>query len=88
MKRFLPFLLLLVPLVLVGQTQYKLPPKEVVDILDASPTPFVVVSPLRDRMLLVDYKPHPSIAFISQPFLRIAGLRINPELGTRQRLAQ
>ncbi len=89
MKRLLVFVLcLFVAHTLIGQVKYKLPPKEVVDILDAAPTPFVLVSPDRNAMLLVDYKPHPSIAFISQPFLRIGGLRINPELGSRQRLTQ
>ena len=37
-----------VAVVLDAQTLYKLPPKEVVDILDAPPTPMVVVSPRGD----------------------------------------
>jgi dipeptidyl aminopeptidase/acylaminoacyl peptidase len=89
MKRsFLFLVFMLIPSIGSAQSPYKLPPKEIVDILDASPTPFVSVSPQRDAMMLIDFKPHPSIAFISQPFLRIAGLRINPELGARQRTTQ
>jgi hypothetical protein len=72
----------------LAQTPYKLPPKVVVDILDAPPTPFVFLSPRNDAMLLVDYRPHPSIELLAQPFLKLGGLRVNPELGSRQRLTQ
>ncbi|HLP18254.1 MAG TPA: S9 family peptidase, partial [Bacteroidota bacterium] len=71
-----------------GQTTYKLPPKEVVDILDAPPTPGVIVSPARNAMMLVDYQPNPSLEFIAQPILRIAGIRISPALSARQRITQ
>ena len=71
-----------------AQTPYKLPPQEVVAILDAPPTPFVIVSPRKEAMALVDYRPHPSIALLAQPFLKLGGLRINPDTGSRQRLSQ
>lgn len=71
-----------------AQTPYKLPPPEVVDILDAAPTPLVSMSPHNDAMLLVDYRPHPSIELLAQPFLKLGGIRVNPELGARQRLTQ
>ncbi len=77
-----------VALLAVGQTSYKLPPKEVVDILDAPPTPIVSMSPQRDAMMLVEYEAHPPIALLAQPYHRIAGLRINPELNARQRITQ
>ncbi|MBI3004192.1 MAG: S9 family peptidase [Ignavibacteriales bacterium] len=88
MKKLFTMIAVVLPFVVSAQTKYKLPPKEVVEILDATPTPFVVVSPQRDAILFVDFKPHPSIDFISRPFIRLAGLRINTELGTRQRLTQ
>ncbi len=71
-----------------GQQRYKVPPKEVVDILDAPPIPRVLVSPARDAMLLIDYQPNPSLEFIAQPVLRIAGIRITPRLSARQRITQ
>lgn len=71
-----------------AQTQYKLPPKEIVDIIDAPPTPMVFMSTRSDAMLLVDYKPNPTIDVIAKPFLRMAGLRIDPQLKSRQRLTQ
>ncbi|MEI6053361.1 MAG: hypothetical protein WCQ44_11710, partial [Opitutaceae bacterium] len=71
-----------------GETHYKLPPKEVVDILDAPPTPRVIVSPAKNAMLLVEYRPNPSLEFIAQPILRIGGIRISPRLSAQQRITQ
>jgi dipeptidyl aminopeptidase/acylaminoacyl peptidase len=71
-----------------AQTVYELPPREVVDIIDAPPTPYVDISPQSNAMLLIDYKPHPSIGLLAKPFLRLAGLRIDPQIKARQRLIQ
>jgi dipeptidyl aminopeptidase/acylaminoacyl peptidase len=73
---------------LSAQPTYKRPPQQVVDILDAPPTPIPVVSPARNSMLLVEFEPNPSIALLAQPFLRLAGVRINPKIGARQRTTQ
>ena len=69
-----------------GQTPYKLPPKDVVAILDAPAPPLGVLSPPRDNLLLVDVQPYPSIDMVAEPILRLAGLRINPRIGAPQRL--
>ena len=71
-----------------AQTPYKLPPKDVVAILDAPPPPLVITSPARDAMLLVDVQPYPSIEVLAEPVLRVAGVRINPRTGSRQRMIQ
>ena len=68
-----------------GQTPYKLPPKDVVAILDASLPPLPIVSPTRDSLLLVDVRYYPSIAELAEPVLRLAGVRINPRVGCTQR---
>ena len=90
MKRIPCSMLLCVALVWVesaaGQTTYKLPPKDVVAILDASPPPMSIVSPTRDTLLLIEVQPYPSIEVVAEPILRLAGLRINPRLGGLQRL--
>ncbi len=70
-----------------GQEPYKTPPKEVVDILDAPPTPSVTMSPAGDSMLLVERESMPSIAYLSEPILRIAGMRITPAYNSRQVLS-
>jgi dipeptidyl aminopeptidase/acylaminoacyl peptidase len=70
-----------------GQEPYKMPPKEVVDIVDAPPTPSVSMSPSGDTMLLVERESMPSIAYLSEPILRIAGMRITPAFNSRQVLS-
>ena len=64
--------------VLAAQEPYKLPPKEVIDIVDAPPTPMVSMSPAGDTMALIERESMPSIAYLSEPILRIAGMRITP----------
>ena len=89
MKRSLTVaLFILLVLRLHSQTVYKIPPKEVVDILDAPPTPDVMVSPRADGMFLADRPSQPSIAIVSRPFLRLGGIRIDPALNSQQRLTQ
>ena len=57
---------------------YLTPPKAIVDILDAAPLPNVVVSPTHEVMALLPRHSMPPIAEVSQPMLRLAGIRINP----------
>ncbi len=63
---------------------YKLPPQEVIDIIDAPPLPRASINPTGDLMLLVEYESLPSIAYMSQPLLRLAGTRITPNSNSRQ----
>jgi dipeptidyl aminopeptidase/acylaminoacyl peptidase len=87
-KRWLALILAVALLggISAGQAPYKVPPKEVVDILDARPFPHAVLSPRGDLILLADYQAMPSIADLAQPLLRIAGLRITPRTNGRQQL--
>lgn len=55
-----------------------MPPKAIADIIDAPPTPSVDFSPNNQWMLIMDRASLPSIEELSQPELRIAGIRINP----------
>ena len=57
---------------------YRKPPQAVLDVLNAPVTPTAFLSPARDRMILATGVRYPSIADVSQPMLRLAGLRINP----------
>jgi dipeptidyl aminopeptidase/acylaminoacyl peptidase len=70
-----------------AQEPYKLPPKEVIDIVDAPPTPAVSMSPAGDTMALVERESMPSIAYLAEPILRIAGMRITPAYNSRQVLS-
>ena len=57
---------------------YKLPPQEVVEIIDAKPEPSVSFSPDAKWMLLIDRDAMPDIADVSRRMLQLAGLRIDP----------
>ena len=61
-----------------AQARYQLPPKPIVDILDAKPLPTATVSPTRQDIALLERSSMPAIAEVSQPMLRLAGARINP----------
>ncbi len=61
-----------------AQTGYKLPPKEVVDIIDAKPEPSVSWSPDGRWMLFLQNDAMPGIEDLGRRMLRLAGLRIDP----------
>jgi len=87
--RLVVLFILLVALVppVPAQEPYRLPPKEVIDIVDAPPTPSVSLSPAGDVMALVERESMPSIAYLAEPILRIAGMRITPAYNSRQVLS-
>jgi dipeptidyl aminopeptidase/acylaminoacyl peptidase len=62
----------------LGPSQYKLPPQEIVNLIDAKPTPRVSVSPDNKWILLLEYPPLLPLSEISARELRLAGLRIRP----------
>ena len=57
---------------------YLVPPKAIVEVLDAPPPPTVELSASGSAMAVLERASMPSIAELSQPMLRLAGLRINP----------
>ena len=70
---------------LAAQESYRLPPPEVVSIVDAPPAPYVDLSPDGRWMLLLERDALPSIADVSRRMLRLAGLRIDPAANGRYR---
>ena len=72
-------LVLVIALPIPGdQLVYQKPPKEVLDILEAPAPPNLSVNPTRTYALMSDAERYPSIADVSAPMLRLAGMRINP----------
>ena len=69
----------------LGQGAYKQPSKDVMDVLNARVIPVVSVSPVRDRIALLEPLRYPPIAELAQPMLRLAGLRINPGANSQHR---
>lgn len=67
---------------------YQIPPKAIVDILDAPPLPGVVVSPTREVLALLPRRSMPSIAELAQPMLGLAGTRVNASTNGPHRAPQ
>lgn len=58
--------------------QYQTPPPELAVLVNAPPTPDIRINSKGEIMLLLDNAGQPGIAELSQPELRLAGIRINP----------
>src|SRR6185295_6568421 len=61
-----------------GQMQYRKPPREILEVLDAPVFPSGVLSPTGDTLLLGKPLFYPPISDYAEPQLRLAGVRINP----------
>ncbi|WP_017733953.1 S9 family peptidase [Nafulsella turpanensis] len=70
----------------LSELRYQTPPKAIADIIEAPETPEVMIDSKGKTMLLLEENGYPTIEEVSQPELRIAGLRINPATngGSRQ----
>ncbi|MBI9065986.1 MAG: prolyl oligopeptidase family serine peptidase [Salinivirgaceae bacterium] len=81
------FLLSLLSIQLHSQKQitYKTPPEEILKLVDAPTTPYIIIDPTGEWLLQLNNPGMPSIAEVSQPELRIAGLRINPATNNKSR---
>jgi dipeptidyl aminopeptidase/acylaminoacyl peptidase len=64
---------------------YQIPASDIVSIIDAPPTPAASLAPGRRFVALVHYESHPPITQLARPYLALAGLRIDPAVGGRQR---
>ncbi len=64
---------------------YQIPASDIVSIIDAPPTPAASLAPGRRFIALVHYESHPPVAHLARPYLALAGLRLDPALGGRQR---
>ncbi|MFZ0278380.1 MAG: prolyl oligopeptidase family serine peptidase [Candidatus Sulfotelmatobacter sp.] len=62
-----------------GSPGYNQPPKNILDVMHAPSPPVPRVSPTQDAILLVSWQDYPSIARVSIPFLRLAGVRVEPK---------
>ncbi len=58
---------------------YQLPPQEIADLVDAPQTPAVSFNGSGEWMLLMKRPGYKSIEELSQPELRLAGVRLNPK---------
>jgi dipeptidyl aminopeptidase/acylaminoacyl peptidase len=84
-RRFAPIALALCALALstvpclAGELGYQMPSAEIASLVDAPGTPVVRLSPDRTLLLVLQRPSLVSIESVSEPELRLAGLRINPK---------
>ena len=62
-----------------GASGYNQPPKNILDVMHAPSPPVPEVSPTHDTILLVSWQDYPSISRVATPFLRLAGVRVEPQ---------
>jgi dipeptidyl aminopeptidase/acylaminoacyl peptidase len=82
MRRLFVLLLAALPLA----AQYRIPPKELVDVVDAQPTPGAIPSPDGKWLLLIQQPAMLTIEDLSQAELKLAGIRFNPETHDQTRV--
>src|SRR6202167_2151547 len=58
---------------------YNQPPKNILDVMHAPSPPIPAVSPTHDTILLVSWQKYPSSSRVATPFLRLAGVRVEPK---------
>lgn len=89
MKRTLTTVLLLLPFLIHSQVDlsYQLPHDNILELADANLPPSIRMNSKADKALLLYRKSYKSIQELSEPEMRLAGLRINPvtNISSRQR---
>ena len=63
----------------ISYASYKLPPPEIVKIIDAPPPPAAIESPDHCYLLMVEQKYYPPISQLAQRRIPLAGTEINPD---------
>ncbi|CAK7348427.1 unnamed protein product [Dovyalis caffra] len=66
---------------------YRLPPPEIKDIVDAPPLPALSFSPHRDKILFLKRRSLPPLAELARPEEKLAGMRIDGKCNTRSRMS-
>jgi hypothetical protein len=65
---------------------YRLPPKEIQDIVDAPPLPVLSFSPSKDKILFLKRRALPPLSDLAKPEEKLAGVRIDGYSNTRSRM--
>jgi dipeptidyl aminopeptidase/acylaminoacyl peptidase len=66
-----------------GPSGYDRPPQNILDVLHAPSPPVPYLSPTNEAMLLVSWEDYPPMARVATPFLRLAGVRVEPRNHSR-----
>jgi len=60
------------------ESGYNQPPKDILDVMRAPSPPIPSVSPTKDTILLISFDDYPPMSRVATPFLRLAGVRVEP----------
>jgi dipeptidyl aminopeptidase/acylaminoacyl peptidase len=60
------------------ESGYDQPPKNILDVMRAPSPPTPSVSPTKDTILLISLDDYPPMSRVATPFLRLAGVRVEP----------
>lgn len=71
--------LILVSFPAIGQTEFQLPPKEILDLADIQAPAQNIISPNNKFLVQLDRPLYKTLEELAEPELKLAGLRINPE---------
>ncbi|GAA0145511.1 serine protease [Lithospermum erythrorhizon] len=66
---------------------YRLPPKEIRDIVDAPPLPALSFSPHRDKILFLKRRSLPPLSELARQEEKLAGIRIDGKCNSRSRMS-
>ncbi len=61
-----------------SESGYAQPPKNILDVMRAPSPPIPSVSPTKDTILLISLDDYPPMSRVATPFLRLAGVRVEP----------
>lgn len=70
-----------------AEDAYRLPPPRIAEIVNTPPTPRLLPNPRGGSCLLVEYEMLTDIETLAKPILRLAGMRIWPDLSCKQQIA-
>ncbi len=62
-----------------GASGYNQPPKNILSVMHAPSPPVPNVSPTLDTILMVSWQDYPPMSRVATPFLRLAGVRVEPK---------
>uniref|UniRef100_A0A0D9X362 Peptidase S9 prolyl oligopeptidase catalytic domain-containing protein n=1 Tax=Leersia perrieri TaxID=77586 RepID=A0A0D9X362_9ORYZ len=66
---------------------YRLPPKEIQEIVDVPPNPSYLISPRRDRIMFLKRRAMPPLSEFAKPEKALSGIRIDPGSNMRSRMS-
>jgi len=62
----------------MAQAAYDRPPQPLLGVLHAPAPPFPLPNPAGTKILLVSEAQYPSMSRVAEPYLRLAGVRVEP----------